>query len=318
LVQSTTIGFGLDGSAILTVRPKREQVGQSLVQVTVNDGKSTVSRSFTLTVFDPSGPPVLGTIPNQTTTKNQSVIVTVPVTDPDTPVSELTTTAVVSNTSVLKPIAFSNDGATIKALIAPIANATGTSSVTITVSDGTGSASTSFTVTVNETQAPQAPVLGTIPNQTMAKNESTIIVVPVSDSDTPTADLTFTAMVSNTSVLKPIAFSNDGTTVKALIAPKNDATGSSSVTIMVSDGTSNSSTSFTVTVGGAQGPELATPSVKVNPDGTISITVTWTGGGELEVADSPAGPWSGTGNTSGTFTEVATKAAHFYRVRQNN
>ncbi len=46
------------------------------------------------------------------------------------------------------------------------------------------------------------------------------------------------------------------------------------------------------------------------------ITISWTGGGTLEVATDVTGPYVSTGNSTGTFTAVPLAASLFYRVRQ--
>jgi len=320
LIQSATVGFTTDGAAIVNIRPKADQLGQSSIQVFVNDGATTVSRSFILTVFDPPNePPVLGTIPDQTTLQNQPVTVVVPVTDQDTPIGDLVLTGVSSNPDLLKPIAFSNDGVVVKALINPLTDKTGTSTVTITVNDGRNTLSTSFVVTVKSPTPTEPPVLGTIASQTTAANQSVTVVVPVTDPDTAISALVFTGVSSNPDLLKPIAFSNDGTVVKALISPLTDKTGTTTVTITADDGEHKVSTSFVVTVGSpTEPPTLLTPVVTTNPDGSRTITVTWTGGGELETAPSATGPWTKTGNTSGSLSEPATGLSKFYRVARAN
>ncbi len=58
-------------------------------------------------------------------------------------------------------------------------------------------------------------------------------------------------------------------------------------------------------------PTLALPVVSGG-----SITLTWQGGGTLESAPSPAGPWTSTGDSDGSYTEPATSAARFYRARR--
>lgn len=45
-----------------------------------------------------------------------------------------------------------------------------------------------------------------------------------------------------------------------------------------------------------------------------NINITWTAGPELQGADSITGPWTGTGNTSGTASIPATGAMKFYRL----
>jgi hypothetical protein len=63
---------------------------------------------------------------------------------------------------------------------------------------------------------------------------------------------------------------------------------------------------------------MAVPKTVVSPpilsDG--EITIIWAGGGELETAPSVTGPWSGTGNTSGSATESVGDGNKFYRVNR--
>jgi len=43
------------------------------------------------------------------------------------------------------------------------------------------------------------------------------------------------------------------------------------------------------------------------------VTITWSGGGELQTSPDLV-TWTGTGNTTGTYTEAADQAAQYYRV----
>ena len=47
-----------------------------------------------------------------------------------------------------------------------------------------------------------------------------------------------------------------------------------------------------------------------------SITLEWKNGGTLESAPAVTGPWTSTGDSDGSFTEAATGAAKFYRVKR--
>jgi len=58
-----------------------------------------------------------------------------------------------------------------------------------------------------------------------------------------------------------------------------------------------------------QPPEITGLSVT---NGVLTISFA---GGELETASAPAGPWAGTGNTSGQYTETAGEVRKFFRVR---
>lgn len=46
------------------------------------------------------------------------------------------------------------------------------------------------------------------------------------------------------------------------------------------------------------------------------VTITWTGGGELESSTSLGGQWTGTGDRDGSYSEAASGAGKFFRVRQ--
>lgn len=47
-----------------------------------------------------------------------------------------------------------------------------------------------------------------------------------------------------------------------------------------------------------------------------NLTLTWTNGGTLESAPAATGPWTSTGDSDGSYTEPATAAAKFFRVRR--
>jgi hypothetical protein len=46
------------------------------------------------------------------------------------------------------------------------------------------------------------------------------------------------------------------------------------------------------------------------------LVITWTGGGTLEVAVQPGGPYLSTGNVSGTFIASPGAVSQFYRVKR--
>lgn len=58
-------------------------------------------------------------------------------------------------------------------------------------------------------------------------------------------------------------------------------------------------------------PQIAPPVVAAG-----NLTVTWSNGGTLESAPSPAGPWTSTGDSDGSYTEPTSAGAKFFRVRR--
>jgi uncharacterized surface protein with fasciclin (FAS1) repeats len=97
------------------------------------------------------------------------------------------------------------------------------------------------------------------------------------------------------------------------------------LTIAVSDGvvTVNTATVITADVLASNGVAhiidtvLSPPTPALEPpviaDG--QITITWTGNGEVQTASAVEGPWVGTGNTSGSFSEAVSPTGNkYYRV----
>jgi hypothetical protein len=71
------------------------------------------------------------------------------------------------------------------------------------------------------------------------------------------------------------------------------------------------------------GLEAAIPSVSPQTPKITSatlasgtITIQWTGGGTLESAPSLSGSWTSTNDSDGSFSEAATGASRYYRVRR--
>jgi len=156
LIQSVVPALGLDGSAILNIRPKRDATGISAIQVSVNDGKTTVTRSFILTVkAAPNEAPVLGAIADQTLEINTPASVDLVLSDVDTAIADLIVIGDVSNGSVLRPVQVSNTGTAVKIRLVPVTDASGTTAVTITVDDGSNKVTRTFAVTIKAAAAPQ-------------------------------------------------------------------------------------------------------------------------------------------------------------------
>ena len=59
-----------------------------------------------------------------------------------------------------------------------------------------------------------------------------------------------------------------------------------------------------------------TPKITSATVASGTITIQWSNGGTLESAPSVTGTWTTTGSSSGSFSEAATGAAKFYRVKQ--
>lgn len=305
-------GTGDNRNVVITLNPG--QFGESLITVTATDdlgGEGT--STFKLTVTRANRAPVLGPIAPQATRPNVPAIVNLTVTDEDTPPAQWVFTSDNSNPSLVRNVIFSvNSTGAYVATVNLVRDASGTATVTIHVSDGTTRVSQAFPLTVTE----NAPTLGVIADQITTANTPVEITLDVQDIDTPLAELTFSATSSNPSVIAGVTFDKSGAVAKATVNPVKDATGVATVTITVRDSINSASRTFAVAVNAAGTPEFARPTLTTNPDGSKTITITWQNGGELEWALSAAGPWTGTGNTSGTYSEPANAASRLFRIKR--
>ena len=308
--------FSYTGSTLVAnVIPNRDAVGEASLTIFVNDGTTKVGRPFLLKVLNPPNlAPVLGPVADQETYKNVPAFVRLTVTDSDTELSDLVVTAVPANSTLIQSAvaAFGSDGS-ILLNVRPRRDQVGQSSIQVSVFDGANTVTRSFILTVKETPN-EAPSLDAIADQTTDINKAITITLGVSDPDTAIADLVFAGTSSNPSVISGVTFSNDGAVVKATVTPATDVAGLATVTITVNDGKTTVPRTFAVIVKAAPAPTVAKPTVTKNADGSATLTVTWENGGELEWAPTPSGPWTKTGNTSGSYSEAVSSGAKFFRV----
>ena len=177
LVATNNVLFGGAGSnRTVSVTPTSGQVGQAFIFVTVSDGTNTATDSFLLTVNPPGAnlPPTISDVPDQIIDEDGTTgVLNFTILDPETPASSLTLSRGSSNPALVPTnnIVFGGSGASRFVTVTPVANASGTATITLTVSDGTNSASDTFLLTVNTVNDP--------PTITGIANQATIIGAPV-------------------------------------------------------------------------------------------------------------------------------------------
>lgn len=152
LVPAANIVFGGSGAnRNVTLTPAPGQTGNSTISISVNDGQSTNTTSFVLTVAAPNTPPSLSPISSQTLNENTTLgPVGFVIADAQTPASALTVTASSSNPGVIPnsgiTLGGNNENRTFT--LAPATNSAGLATITISVNDGELTTSRSFLVTV--------------------------------------------------------------------------------------------------------------------------------------------------------------------------
>jgi subtilisin-like proprotein convertase family protein len=276
LVTGLTIG-GTGSNLTITVTVAPNTSGTSVINIVADDQYGAGSGSFLLTV---TPVPTLGPIADQTTPKNTPVNVLLAVTDPVTPLSNLTFTASASNTKLVQSVVVNKNGTTASATINLVTNAYGVSLVTISVNDGFMTVSQSFALLV----LPTPPSLGPISDVTAIAG-ATAVNVPLNvvSPDTALSQLTFVGSSTNTDIVSGVTFSTVGSTVTATVNLVSNKVGKATVKIDVSDGYATSSQSFAVTVGTPARPILSATLV-----GTVlHITFTGVPNGSYVIQSSP-------------------------------
>ncbi len=243
---------GTGSTRNVQVSPVRDQSGSAVITLTLSDGASSVTTSFTLTVVSVPDAPRIEAIASRTVEEDSPVqTFSVVVEDPDSPRSNLTyqvshTNSALVNSSklVLTPTA---SGFTL--LATPEPNRFGESTITVTASDGVLTSSRSFTLAVVEVN--DLPAISHIADQRFDEDKaSATIPFTIDDVETAAGNLIVTAHSSNTGLIPKANITLGGTganrTVKVKSVPNE--WGSTRIRITVSDGTDESMQDFWVRV----------------------------------------------------------------------
>lgn len=224
---------------------------------------TSVTESVT-TYFDhtvtQNTPPTISDVGNQTTNEDTSTVaIPFTISDAETAAGSLVVTAASSNTTLVPTgsVVLGGSGANRTVTVTPAANASGTTTITLTVRDATGAtASDSFVVTVLAVN--DAPVAS---NDAAATNGTTSVSINVlaNDTDVDSASLTV-SLASNPTNGTAVVGANGTITYTA----NAGFTGTDSFTYRLSDGQATSNTA------------------------TVSVSVGATGGTKFFVVDSTA------------------------------
>ncbi len=247
------------------------QVGPAVITLVVTDVNGSGTNSFNLTVTPTEFPPVLGPIADQHTSLGVPVTVPLVVASPATALSNLTFSAISSNTKLVpvQNVSFTVTGNQATATITPMMGQTGASAMTFTVSDGTSDSSQNFVFFVT---APTPPVLGPISEQSTKMNVPVSVPLVVTSPDTSLDKLTFSGTSSSAGLVSGITFANNGTNVVATVNLVTNQTGLAAVTISVSDGINAPSVqSFDLNVQAGKQPTLSASFNATTGKFTISI-----------------------------------------------
>lgn len=253
IVASSGIVFGGAGeNRTITINPELNANGVVVITVLVTDGEFSATASFTLTVTPVNDPPVIVTVPGQTTREETPIgPIRVTVTDVDSPAGSLGLTASSGDTSIVDApgVAVAGAGGAFTVTLAPLPDAFGDVVVTLTATDGAATSTSTFTLTV--TNVNDAPTITALADLSTPEDTATApLAFTVGDVDSPIADLTVTVSSDNPTLLpaSSLALGGSGASRTLVITPALNQSGSGTVTVTVSDGALSTSTSFVLTV----------------------------------------------------------------------
>ena len=301
---------GTGNQRFVTITPAPNAAGNVVISIVANDGLTTSSRAFNLTVTPVNDAPSFTLSGGNQTTPEDS--------GPQTVTGFLTNISpgpaneggaggqivnfIVTNTN---PALFSVQPAISRTGVltyTPAPDAVGTATVNVRARDNGGVANggvdqsgvQSFTISVAPVN--DAPTIGPIANTSTLEDTPTgAVPFTVADIDSPPNSITLSGTSSDTTIVpnSGIVFGGSGTDRTVTVTPASDAAGTATITVVASDGAASSSRTFEVTVTPVNDAPsftlVATPDQTVAEDsGPQSATV---------VASSSAGPANESGQT---------------------
>lgn len=253
-----------NATGIITIAPLADQSGTTTITVTVEDGgidnnltttadNLTFNRTFDVTVNPVNDPPTIAAIANIAVDEDSggTVVNFAGITAGPGEVQPLRVTAVSSNTTLMgnPTVTYNSPNTTGTLTVAPLADQSGTTTITVTVEDGGPDANLStpsdnvfqtetFDVVVNAL-TDDAPTLDAITNTT--GNEDAAVSVDLTGitagtDETQTLIVTATSADTNLIPHPSVAYTN-GTTVGTInYTPVANQSGTTTVTVTVEDG----------------------------------------------------------------------------------
>ncbi|MHA7628999.1 SMP-30/gluconolactonase/LRE family protein [Corallococcus sp. M7] len=251
--------IGANGA--ITYTPAADYHGEDALVFRATDRKGQSAQgTVTLTITPVNDLPTLSPVANQTLDEDSATgDLTFTVGDVETLADGLVVTATSSNTALVPNAAanliFGGSSGSRTLKVVPAANASGSTTITLSVSDGSATTSTSTSFLVGVTEVNDLPTLSPVANQSVKAGGSTgDLAFTVSDVETAADSLVVTATSSNADLVPNapanLIFGGSGSSRTLNVVPAASATGSTLITLLVSDGTATTSTSFTVEVTG--------------------------------------------------------------------
>ncbi len=302
LVPVSQIDLGGNGATRrVTVRPANDQLGTTLITLTVSDGSKASSTSFLVQVTPVDGPPTLDPLGDLVLSEDAGMQEVVLHGISGSPAKKAVTVTAQSSAPALIPnptVSDTNQNGSRTLQFTPQPNASGSAIITVTVSDKDVPARVAtqfFAVKVIPVNDP--PTLDALSNVTLDENApmQTISLTGItSGAPGETQTLSVTATSDNTGLIvnPAVTYTSPNKVGILSFTPNQNASGKAFITVVVNDhgGLNNIVTrTFQVTVNAADEPPTLDPlnDLVINEDAPQQ-TVPLTGIGAGNVSDQPA------------------------------
>ncbi|WP_308365245.1 MULTISPECIES: Ig-like domain-containing protein [unclassified Microbulbifer] len=222
------------------------------VKLTCSGAGGSVSVSKLLAINFVNDVPTISAIGDKTISEDANTgNIPFTVGDEETSAGSLSLSGSSSNTALVPNgnIVFGGSGANRTVKVTPLANKSGSTTITVTVSDGGKSRSTTFKVTINSVN--DTPTISSIASKTINEDTSTgNIAFTVGDVETSAGSLAVSGSSSNAALVPNgnIVFSGSGASRTVNVTPAANKSGNATITVTVSDGAKSATEAFTVTV----------------------------------------------------------------------
>ncbi len=242
-----------ENTAVLTFGTVSNAFGTATIQVDVVDAENTFTRNFNVTITPINDAPTLDQ-PADLALEEDFASYTVNLTGitggaANEPQNTITITATSSSPAVVSApvVSYTRPATTGSLVLNPVANASGTATITVRVTDGaTSNNVTVRTFTVTVTAANDLPSIGDVPAQMTLEDVPVTVAFTVSDVETAANSLTLNAMSFNEEVVgnSGFTFGGTGNNRTLTIRPLPDQSGSATIMITAEDANGGANSIF--------------------------------------------------------------------------
>jgi hypothetical protein len=269
LIPTSNIVFGGSGSnRTVTITPAANQYGTAVISISVSDGNTSTTETFTATVNSVNDAPTISEIVDQSTNEDISTgEIAFDINDVETAASALSLSVDSSNPALapVSNITLGGSGTQRTVTITPAANQFGMATITITVSDGGLTSSESFVLTVNAVN--DTPTISSVADHV---TDEDVAVGPIdftiADVETAASSLSLSATSSDPALVPVgnVVFGGSAANRTVTVTPALNQYGLVTITLIVSDGQATADSSFLLTVHPVSDP----PTISNIPDQT--------------------------------------------------